>query len=198
MRSCIAPISNRTLAAVTDRRSGVRLKPTGRPPLSQSRHGRLSGKADAAECQVSHGWRQDFCNASTIPSRHGEATCLAVGRLLSDNSPIHPKMSVQVTPEQMAALRATLLNTSGKVELHERFRALFMLKAVGGDEVIQIIAEGECPYWRPVVLRAPFPEPASSYSVHSNARSVRGSSRCPSRASASQSQLKLIFHRTLS
>lgn len=52
-------------------------------------------------------------------------------------------MSVQVTPEQMAALRATLLNTSGKTELHERFRALFMLKAVGGDEVIQIIAEGE-------------------------------------------------------
>lgn len=62
-------------------------------------------------------------------------------------------MSVQVTPEQMAALRATLLNTSGKTELHERFRALFMLKAVGGDEVINIIAEGESaidrmPGWR--------------------------------------------------
>lgn len=51
-------------------------------------------------------------------------------------------MSVTVTPEQMSALRATLLNTSGSTPLHERFRALFMLKAVGGDEVIAIIAEG--------------------------------------------------------
>ncbi|WOO81218.1 Deoxyhypusine hydroxylase [Vanrija pseudolonga] len=49
---------------------------------------------------------------------------------------------VTVTPEQLAALRATLLNTSGSTPLHERFRALFMLKAVGGDEVIAIIAEG--------------------------------------------------------
>lgn len=51
-------------------------------------------------------------------------------------------MSVSVTPEQMSALRATLLNTSGSTPLHERFRALFMLKAVGGDEVITIISEG--------------------------------------------------------
>lgn len=51
-------------------------------------------------------------------------------------------MSVTVTPEQLSALRATLLNTSGSTPLHERFRALFMLKAVGGDEVIAIIAEG--------------------------------------------------------
>ncbi|GMK55200.1 hypothetical protein CspeluHIS016_0202560 [Cutaneotrichosporon spelunceum] len=51
-------------------------------------------------------------------------------------------MSVSVTPEQLAALRATLLNTSGSTPLHERFRALFMLKAVGGDAVIAIIAEG--------------------------------------------------------
>ncbi|BEJ16388.1 hypothetical protein CspHIS471_0509930 [Cutaneotrichosporon sp. HIS471] len=51
-------------------------------------------------------------------------------------------MSVSVTPTQLAALRSTLLNTSGVTPLHERFRALFMLKAVGGDEVIAIIAEG--------------------------------------------------------
>ncbi|WRT66659.1 deoxyhypusine hydroxylase [Kwoniella shivajii] len=51
-------------------------------------------------------------------------------------------MSVQVTPEQLSALRATLLNTSGSTPLHERFRSLFMLKAVGGDEVVDIIAEG--------------------------------------------------------
>lgn len=52
-------------------------------------------------------------------------------------------MGVTVTPEQLAALRSTLLNTSGTTPLHERFRALFMLKAVGGDEVIQIIGDGE-------------------------------------------------------
>lgn len=51
-------------------------------------------------------------------------------------------MSVSVTPAQLSALRATLLNTSGTTPLHERFRALFMLKAVGGAEVIGIIAEG--------------------------------------------------------
>ena len=50
---------------------------------------------------------------------------------------------VSVTDAQLAALRATLLNTSGNVPLHERFRALFMLKAVGGDEVVRIVAEGE-------------------------------------------------------
>ncbi|KAL7422040.1 deoxyhypusine hydroxylase [Cryptotrichosporon argae] len=49
---------------------------------------------------------------------------------------------VYVSPEQLAELRATLLNTSGTSQLHERFRALFMLKAVGGDEVVQIVAEG--------------------------------------------------------
>ncbi|OCF30701.1 deoxyhypusine hydroxylase [Kwoniella heveanensis CBS 569] len=51
-------------------------------------------------------------------------------------------MSVQVTPEQLSALRATLLNTAGNTPLHERFRSLFMLKAVGGDEVVDIVAEG--------------------------------------------------------
>ena len=51
-------------------------------------------------------------------------------------------MSVTVSPEQMAILKATLLNTSGQVQLHERFRALFMLKAVGGKEVIDIVSEG--------------------------------------------------------
>ncbi|ORY26316.1 putative Deoxyhypusine hydroxylase [Naematelia encephala] len=49
---------------------------------------------------------------------------------------------VQVTPAQLSALRATLLNTSGSTPLHERFRALFMLKAVGGPEVLEIISEG--------------------------------------------------------
>ncbi|ORX35614.1 armadillo-type protein [Kockovaella imperatae] len=51
-------------------------------------------------------------------------------------------MSVTVTADQLAALRAILLNSSGKTPLHERFRALFMLKAVGNDQVVNIISEG--------------------------------------------------------
>jgi deoxyhypusine monooxygenase len=51
-------------------------------------------------------------------------------------------MSVQVTPAQMDSLKATLLNTSGSTPLHERFRALFMLKAVNNDEVVKIVSEG--------------------------------------------------------
>ncbi|KAK4685851.1 deoxyhypusine monooxygenase, partial [Tremellales sp. Uapishka_1] len=50
--------------------------------------------------------------------------------------------AVNITSSQMDALKATLLNTSGDTPLHERFRALFMLKAVGGDEVVGIVAEG--------------------------------------------------------
>ena len=51
-------------------------------------------------------------------------------------------MSVTVTPAQMSSLEATLLSTSGSTPLHERFRALFMLKAVNNDEVVRIVAEG--------------------------------------------------------
>ena len=51
-------------------------------------------------------------------------------------------MSITVTPAQMSSLESTLLNTSGKTPLHERFRALFMLKAVNNDEVVKIVAEG--------------------------------------------------------
>jgi hypothetical protein len=54
-------------------------------------------------------------------------------------------MSISVTPAQMSSLESTLLNTSGKTPLHERFRALFMLKAVNNDEVVKIVAEGMSP-----------------------------------------------------
>jgi hypothetical protein len=54
-------------------------------------------------------------------------------------------MSVQVTPAQMDTLKSTLLNTTGSTPLHERFRALFMLKAVNNDEVVKIVAEGKPP-----------------------------------------------------
>ena len=53
------------------------------------------------------------------------------------------KMSVQVTPAQMDTLKSTLLNTTGSTPLHERFRALFMLKAVNNDQVVKIVAEGK-------------------------------------------------------
>jgi len=52
-------------------------------------------------------------------------------------------MCVDVSPQQLGSLRATLLNSSGSAHLHERFRALFMLKAVGGNRVVRIISEGQ-------------------------------------------------------
>lgn len=52
-------------------------------------------------------------------------------------------MTHTVTPAQLVALRETLLNTSGATPLHERFRALFMLKAIGSDEVVNIVSDGK-------------------------------------------------------
>ena len=52
-------------------------------------------------------------------------------------------MSIDASATQMASLRSTLLNNTGSTSLHERFRALFMLKAVGGDNVVDIISDGE-------------------------------------------------------
>ncbi len=43
---------------------------------------------------------------------------------------------------QLETLRACLLNTGTTFPLHERFRALFTLKAIGGEEAVRIIAEG--------------------------------------------------------
>jgi len=40
-------------------------------------------------------------------------------------------------------LEDTLLNTSGKVPLAERFRALFTLKNIGDDKSIDIAAKGK-------------------------------------------------------
>lgn len=50
---------------------------------------------------------------------------------------------MEVTPEALAKLEDTLLNTSGDHPLHNRFRALFTLKAVGGETAINIIAKGQ-------------------------------------------------------
>lgn len=51
-------------------------------------------------------------------------------------------MSITFTPTQLESLKATLLNTAGTTPLHERFRALFTLKAAGGKDVVEIIAAG--------------------------------------------------------
>ncbi|CAE7055964.1 unnamed protein product [Rhizoctonia solani] len=45
-------------------------------------------------------------------------------------------------PESFAKLEATLLNTSGDVPLHARFRSLFTLKALPGQQSIDIISKG--------------------------------------------------------
>lgn len=50
--------------------------------------------------------------------------------------------SISVSPAELVALEATLLNTSGTVALHDRFRALFTLKALKTQEAVEIIAKG--------------------------------------------------------
>jgi deoxyhypusine monooxygenase len=47
-----------------------------------------------------------------------------------------------VSPSELSALRSALLNTSGTVPLHDRFRALFTLKSLKNDEAVKIISEG--------------------------------------------------------
>ncbi|OZJ05697.1 hypothetical protein BZG36_01417 [Bifiguratus adelaidae] len=42
----------------------------------------------------------------------------------------------------MEYLKSTLLNVSGSIPLHERFRALFTLKNLAGDECVDIIGQG--------------------------------------------------------
>ncbi|KIY45658.1 MFBC-like protein [Fistulina hepatica ATCC 64428] len=50
--------------------------------------------------------------------------------------------TIKCTPAELAALEATLLNTSGNVPLHDRFRALFTLKALMSRAAIDIISKG--------------------------------------------------------
>ncbi|TFK52463.1 ARM repeat-containing protein [Heliocybe sulcata] len=51
-------------------------------------------------------------------------------------------MVAEVSPNTLKALEASLLNTSGNVPLHNRFRALFTLKAFKNDEAVNIISRG--------------------------------------------------------
>jgi deoxyhypusine monooxygenase len=47
-----------------------------------------------------------------------------------------------VSQAKLNNLEALLLNTSGNVPLHSRFRALFTLKALKSDEAVIIISKG--------------------------------------------------------
>lgn len=49
---------------------------------------------------------------------------------------------VAVGPTDLKALEDCLLNVSGKVPLHVRFRALFTLKGLKSDEAVEIISKG--------------------------------------------------------
>jgi deoxyhypusine monooxygenase len=48
----------------------------------------------------------------------------------------------QMTEEKWNGLEATLLNTSGTVALHDRFRTLFLLKSLKSQRAVDIIAKG--------------------------------------------------------
>ncbi|KIO21368.1 hypothetical protein M407DRAFT_245504 [Tulasnella calospora MUT 4182] len=49
---------------------------------------------------------------------------------------------LNVDDETIQDLQIRLLNTTGNTPLHDRFRALFTLKAVGDERAIQVIAKG--------------------------------------------------------
>ena len=63
-------------------------------------------------------------------------------------------MVAEIDLNTLSALEATLLNTSGSVPLHNRFRALFTLKALKTDDAVRIISKGACIY--AVLLQACF------------------------------------------
>ncbi|KAL0580659.1 deoxyhypusine hydroxylase [Marasmius crinis-equi] len=50
--------------------------------------------------------------------------------------------TIVVSAEQLKALEQSLLNTSGSVPLHDRFRALFTLKSLKSEEAVKIISKG--------------------------------------------------------
>lgn len=49
---------------------------------------------------------------------------------------------VAVSQTELDNLESLLLNTSGKVPLHNRFRALFTLKSLKNEDAIRIISKG--------------------------------------------------------
>ncbi|EGN98329.1 hypothetical protein SERLA73DRAFT_183276 [Serpula lacrymans var. lacrymans S7.3] len=51
-------------------------------------------------------------------------------------------MVAAISPSELKALEASLLNASGNVPLHNRFRALFTLKSLKNEDAVRIISEG--------------------------------------------------------
>ncbi|KIJ64625.1 hypothetical protein HYDPIDRAFT_112007 [Hydnomerulius pinastri MD-312] len=47
-----------------------------------------------------------------------------------------------ISPAELKALEASLLNTTGKVALHDRFRSLFALKYLKNEDAVTIISKG--------------------------------------------------------
>ena len=53
-----------------------------------------------------------------------------------------PDLMRNVPESELDNLEALLLNTSGNIPLHNRFRALFTLKALKSDQAVHIISKG--------------------------------------------------------
>jgi deoxyhypusine monooxygenase len=51
-------------------------------------------------------------------------------------------MTTQISQSKLGELETLLLNTSGNVPLHNRFRALFTLKSLKTDQAVEIIGKG--------------------------------------------------------
>ena len=50
---------------------------------------------------------------------------------------------LNLSQTELGTLEASLLNLPGNIPLHNRFRALFTLKALKSDEAVRIISKGE-------------------------------------------------------
>jgi hypothetical protein len=72
---------------------------------------------------------------------HGRKKMDDLGSLPKKITPCRCSM-LNVSQSELSNLEASLLNVSGNVPLHNRFRALFTLKALKSDEAVRIISKG--------------------------------------------------------
>ena len=72
---------------------------------------------------------------------------------------------LNVSQSDLGNLEALLLNNAGNVPLHNRFRALFTLKALKSEEAVHIISKGpDCFFWlrwQLTVSHAGFEDPSA-------------------------------------
>jgi len=72
---------------------------------------------------------------------------------------------LNVSQAELSTLETSLLNLSGNVPLHIRFRALFTLKALKSEEAVRIISKGEdyfsSPEAGPIDMDAGFQDPSA-------------------------------------